>query len=306
MKIHGKRYGAAVFILLLGAAAISFCFLMIGNNKRQKAELERESRGFYSEAAQKFMVFDTISEERFMKALSASVENGIVYLACLNPGDTVKGVWYQGEIEEPELAEGRFFQKEDFSSDAKKAVAGRGCLDRARTEGGVCLLDVDGEEYEVIGVLDAEEDTRMGQTVFVNLNAAFETYGVAGDYVLDGMDEQSVRSQMASLSQNMYSDEFYYGSGSGRPDDTGLVRVFGLEALDAIYAVLIFNFVVCGIFITAYWLHRKRLVAEVYALLGLGRGALVRDVGASYVLTALCGAACGFVCFLLFDGLTRG
>ena len=104
----------------------------------------------------------------------------------------------------------------------------------------------------------------------------------------------------------MYSDEFYYGSGSGRPEDTGLVRVFGLEALDAIYAVLIFNFVVCGIFITAYWLHRKRLVAEVYALLGLGRGALVRDVGASYVLTVLCGAACGFVCFLLFDGLTRG
>lgn len=300
MKINGKKYGIASFILFFGAAVIGICFLLIGYNKQRKLNLEKESRGFYSKAAQKFRVFEGASEDRLMNALSSSIENGLVYSMHLDSMDTLQGVWYQGDIEKPALADGEFFDEKDFTENTNKAVIGKACLKDTTQKDGIIFLEIDGEEYEVIGVFDADEDTRMGQMKFINLNAAFKTYGAAGDYLLDGRNTQTIRTEMEMLSEKMYSDEFYYSP--EKPEDNSLVRVFGLETLDAIYLIMSANFVICGIFITIYWLHKKKGYAEVYSLLGIRRKYFIADILKTYGLTVLSGFLLGFFCYILLRG----
>ena len=80
MKIFGKKYGISTLILFIGAAIITFCFLMMMSHARRKQQLEMESRGFHNEYAKNFAVLDTVSKEQLLDVLRASVQNGMVFL----------------------------------------------------------------------------------------------------------------------------------------------------------------------------------------------------------------------------------
>lgn len=302
MKLFGRKYGKSTFVLLIGSAIIGLCLFMVLFNIKRKEQLELNSRGFYNEYAQEFMLTEAASEERFLKAMQASVQDGIVYLMHLDYANTLQGVWYQGEIKKPELESGRFFVEEDFSSGKRVAVIGKKYLKELEKKDGKSYLEIGEESYEVIGILAAQEDTRMGQLKFINWDAAIKTYGLAGDYLLDGLNKSKVKEEIDQLAERMYSDEFYHSD--LEVDDDSVVRVFGLETLDAIYMVMVVNFIICGIFITVYWLYKKKSYIEVYTLLGFTRRRIFLDLLKNYMISVALGFLISFTYLFIKGGMS--
>ena len=300
MKILGKKYGISACVLFIGAITIGLCFSMILLNNRRKQELEFNSRGFYNEYAAKFMITDMASEERFKSALKSTVKNGVVYLKNLDLLNSLQGVWFQGEVVKPELQSGRFFEEEDFLGDTKYAVIGASYLEDIEEQEGKKYIEIEEENYEVIGVLKAKADTKLGQMIFINWNAAIKQYGISGDYLLDGASEEYVEETIEVLESKMYSDEIYYQE--KLMEDTSVVRIFGLETLDAIYLIMFINFIICGIFITMYWLQKQKKHIEVYGLLGIGRKYLFLDMLKGYIKIVIPGILIGVVYFLVKEG----
>jgi len=298
MKICGKKYGISTFVLFIGAVVIAFCFCMMLFHTERKRQLEMQSRGFYNDYAKSFAVFDTVSKEQFQKVLQASVRDGMVFLRNLDGINMTYGVWYQGEVQKPVLESGRFFEEKECMGRERLAVVGKGCLGDVNEKEGELHIKIDGENYTVIGVLAAEADTKMGKMKFVNWEAAVCQYGIAGDYILDGKSEQAVREQMGQLAGQMSENEVYYSEGI-KVEDNSLVRMFGLETLDAIYLIMFVNFIICGIFIIVYWLQKQKNYVEVYTLLGIGWGILIWDVLKKFMGAVVPGTLIGMTYLLL-------
>ena len=301
MKIFGKKYGISTLILFIGAAIITFCFLMMMSHARRKQQLEMESRGFHNEYAKNFAVLDTVSKEQLLDVLRASVQNGMVFLKNLDALNEVHAIWYQGDVQKPELENGRFFEEKECVGSERLAVVGKSYLDEIQEKEGKQFLEIDGEDYRVIGVLAAQAGTRMGKMKFINWAAAAGQYGVAGDYVLDGRDELTVKEQLQQLAGQMSETELYY-SERAKSEDDSLVRIFHLETLDVIYSIMAVNFVLCGIFIIVYWTQKQRGYAEVYSLLGVGRNVFLGDMIKKFAGIVIPGALLGLAYFL-FKGV---
>ena len=81
---------------------------------------------------------------------------------------------------------GRSFQKSDFFAGKKVALIGRNRRNDCQTIDGKAYYAVQGELYEVIGILGIESPSLLDNYLWINLDAMLDFFQSDGFYVLDG------------------------------------------------------------------------------------------------------------------------
>ena len=120
--------------------------------------------------------FEKISYKELLEVLKQSNYN-IFNTGMLGDSYLVHGIYLNKNLKiKPEMLDGRFFDKDDFTDDTLKlAVIGKGLLTRTISNGNDLYIKFNDEDYKVIGVMGNKNKQKMFDYVMMfNLNSLTE------------------------------------------------------------------------------------------------------------------------------------
>lgn len=264
-----KRIYKGTFMVFADFMLLSVCCILITTNLYTKAQTEKISRGFYSEHVLSLSVAD--SREGAAVSLPELSERGILYKTGLSLEYDLRGVLLAGEEELPPLLSGRFFDSPESRGNEKIAVVGSQCLEQSWKKDGKDWIEIQGEIFQVIGVMGTEEKNRFQTMVWIPFGTAVEIWGVDGTYRLDGKEKEAVDKNAEYLEQEMaeYSAvtiEESVGkeiSGVGEKLNLGTNRLIRM-----VYLAMVIGFLLAGILCISYWSGFQKKKMEIRFLLG--------------------------------------
>lgn len=115
-------------------------------------------------------------------------EQGILY-NYLSWDKNQKGILLKNNIPNVPILNGRFFNKNDIKE--KVAVVGKNIMSGLDDKK---IINVNGENYKVIGVMGVDYDTRLDDEVWLILNE--ENINAEGTFILDGLNEKAILSYL--------------------------------------------------------------------------------------------------------------
>lgn len=104
----------------------------------------------------------------------------------------MKGIYIKGEAEAPPLLWGRYFDAQATWAGHPVAVLGKNYQHEAAWRDGKRYYTHKGMEYEVIGILGTQEESRLNQMVLVDFRSAVRIMGINTSYVLDAKKEPDI------------------------------------------------------------------------------------------------------------------
>ena len=87
----------------------------------------------------------------------------------LHPFLELKGIYYSGDLSELPVIQGRFLTSEECKRDTNKAVVGQQYAKEIYERDNRKYYKLDGNEYEVVGILGRESGSRFNTMIFLPL-----------------------------------------------------------------------------------------------------------------------------------------
>ena len=99
-------------MLLLGIMMLlTISSMLIGMNQNGRKSIQKLSRGFYTENAERVIVSKLQDAHKISSIMekSLTMDDYFVFKTALESGKDIRGVGYRGSVDAPMLKEGRFF-----------------------------------------------------------------------------------------------------------------------------------------------------------------------------------------------------
>lgn len=275
-----------IFVLL------TVCTMLIGMNQNGKKELEKLSRGFYSENIEKVIidgVKESFSVETVLKNQLKDAENLLIFKTGLVPGKDVRGVCYCGEIEKPAVQEGHFFTQEECFSDEPLILIGKNYLGETFLEKDDRYLMIQGTKCRVVGILGTQEDSRYDEMQLLNMSATLTVYGENGTYVLDGNEKDVIQAVTDSFVSRMgeVAESVYYNGeeelGFQSPEETA-GETEQEDGLSNLYIAMVASFLLAAVSALLFWFRHKKKRMEVESFLGAGKGYMLIRLSKDFLI----------------------
>ena len=130
-----------------------------------------------------------------------------------------RGVYYKGNMELPNIIEGRFFTEEEMRSEEYICVAGQKAYNEwtETDENGDKVVRFSGKNYKVIGVMGKNENetTWLDYYTFIPMGTALKEYSTGSNFIIDANTRGEVEelteklrilvSHQATVSHTQYS-----------------------------------------------------------------------------------------------------
>ncbi len=299
MKLFGKRIPKGNALLFLNFSAVSLCLLLIVSATRAGQANSFMRHNLYSGQQKNFYIIG--SEEKgqwkdVVPSLAASYEEFGLYVSVPSPEIPIRGVCLQGDVNVPPMVWGRFFDFSTSWTDRPKMVLGKTFWDEAISRDGGLFYQLDGTEFEVIGIMGTEGDSRANHMIFIDFQSAVQMAGINADYKLDAKSPERIREigqELCSLFGSSANVLMTLGEGAEEPLLTKLLSSDAI--MDTMYVMILVSFSLSTILATFIWLRFRRQLFYAWALCGALKSREWAEIFKRY----LCVSGGGFFCGLL-------
>lgn len=311
MKIAGRKIPKGTFFLFLSFMMVSLCLLLIVSATRTERINNLSQNLLYTGHERNFYVKDAEEEglwEKVMPKLAEGHEDFAIYLPMQDPEVIMRGVFVKGRVQEPPMVEGEFFDLGTSWSDEPGIVLGKDCWEGIAERDGKKYYSYRGTEFEVLGIMGTDGESRLNHMVFLDFKSAVRMMGINTDYMLDAKKE----SVLVGVAQDM--------DGLFRPYRPAAAMIYAGDAervsfmarflssdaiMDTMYVMILVSFSLSTILVTFIWLRFRRSLFFAWQLCGYGERMKGLETAKRYCLAAGAGFASGLflmaLCSLLVE-----
>lgn len=213
----------------------------------------------------------------------------------LHPFLELKGIYYSGDLSELPVIQGRFLTSEECKRDTNKAVVGQQYAKEIYERDNRKYYKLDGNEYEVVGILGRESGSRFNTMIFLPLKKVAVRYGLSGTYLVDGEQTDRLFQSFLHKKYEMSVRKLYNGY---VPDF--LREVKEDNGMIGIYVIVMLLIVMCSLLGVSYFLQIKSTNIKGYKILGIPVSFVVRKYILKHIVVLLCAFAAGTISSELF------
>ena len=281
---HFPVYKIVTFIMFLLS---SVCITFMNSYNWQLEHIDRYQNNFLAEDTP--MLYATVKPSENQSQLNIDpkldeAENYTLDVFLNNVYDPknepkIRGWYYKGEVENPEITEGRFFTEEEISEECNYAVVGKNVLKDFVTEkDGKRFITIREREYEVIGTVGRKgHDTTVDDWVFLTFDTVMKrnSLKVAEIYIKGASEEET--TAVTETIKTKYADKFNSEEYMVSPMiDLGLSK----DILNIFIAMVFLTSVVFCI----YYIDKLKDIINVKKFIGYSKITIFIDTVVEFVL----------------------
>ena len=154
-----------------------------------------------------------------------------IVLEEMHPFLELKGIYYRGKVISIPLVEGRFFTCDESQGNENKIVVGYQYIEEIYDKKGEKYYQLEGKEYEVVGIIGREKGSRFNTMIFLPFKTATNRFGTSGVYLIDGMTEKMANTilqnnlkQQDEISVKKLYDSYFPDFLREMKEDNGMIR----------------------------------------------------------------------------------
>ena len=306
MKIAGKKISRGNILLFLSFTAISLCLLLIVSATRAEHRNSQSQNGLYSGHQKGFSIHNAEDENQWAEVIPELIsryDNFAIYVPVQDPEIVMRGICVQGKVETPSMLEGRYFDLSTSWTDQPKLVVGKQYQEDVVRRAGKMYYTYGDVEYEVIGIMGEEEESRINQMILMDFQSAIKITGINTEYVLDTIKEAG----LTELGQDMY-DLFH------SPAEILIILEQGIKpsvianllsggaVMSTLYIMTLISFSLSTILVTFIWLRFRKQLFFACTLCGYERKMKWLEISKRFYLIAGTGFAAGMLLMIFISG----
>jgi len=230
--------------LILVYTLLHFSLLVSLNYNFELLNMEKISNSFYD----KNSIFFSISNIGIdFEGVYDALPNDTVIYCQLPANDDIRGVLYKGQYDAPDMKEGRFFSKSDFSGNSKLAVVGSEIS--TIKEKGNEYYEYNGVKYDVMGIIGYSMPTKLDRTVMLTLNNDLLKFD--SKYIISGSDLQKNLNFLGR--EELFGQVVVYDN--DKPNILHIVDVGYKQIITSVLFVLVIIF--NSYLVTYFWIDKE-------------------------------------------------
>lgn len=179
-----EKLKSFLYYFVISTSIILFLFIL-----QKKLDSMEEIHSLYSRNTVEIKMshIDAIqvieeSEELHVKGMKLVSEG-------LHPFLELKGIYFDEKLCDIPIIQGRFLTSIESRGEEDKVVVGYQYQDDIYKKNNQKYYIIDGEEYEVVGIIGEQYGSRYNTMIFLPFKTAAEKYGISGVYLLDETKE---------------------------------------------------------------------------------------------------------------------
>ena len=302
-----KLFGRS-FLLVITFFAISLFSLLTIYTVEKSVNVKIGQDKFISDKAVKFNCKKNDPKKQIqISKILLDLDNDYIVLKESNGVLDYKSLFFNTELKnEPEMLEGRFFDKKDFMCDKKYAVVGKNCLDNITEENGEKYYFIENDYYEVIGIMGNEKkETSYDDSIYVNLDSLLvkDSCFLEGNFIIDGKNESD------KLFNNIEKEYKKIGIQASKIRNTGVLSdILKMEISETtknifeVVSILIINILL----ITKYWINKQKKEFGVRRINGSTKGRIALRIICKLLLISTISYLSGYVTFIIISYISDG
>lgn len=272
MKIFAKKIPKGNFLLFFSFTVISLCILLIVSATRAERTAEVLKNSLYSGHQKAFSIIESEEEDQWEDVLpnmEAEFEDFAIYVPVYDSELMMRGVYVNGDMEQPPMLSGKYFDHSTSWTDQGTAVLGKNHRKDVSARGGKMYFRYRDTDYEVIGIMGTEADSRINQMVLLDFKSSIRISGINNGYILD----TKKKSLLYEIGESIY-DHFQYPAsvliGLEDPsEDIGIASYLSGDAImDTMYVMILISFSLSTILITFIWFRFRAPLFHAWNLYG--------------------------------------
>ena len=198
--------------------------------------------------------------------------------------------------------EGTYFDFSTSWTDQPTLVVGKQYKEKVIRRAGKMYYRYGGTEYEVIGIMGYEEESRINQMILMDFRSSLRITGINTEYILDTRKE----ADLTELGQDMY-DLFHSPAemliileqGAKPSVIAGLFS--GGAVMRTLYVMTLISFSLSTILVTFIWLRFRRQLFFAYTLCGYERQMERLEISKRFYLAAGTGFVAGMLLMIFIS-----
>lgn len=183
-----KRFTTIILIILLTILPIVSVVMMYHITLCET--LSQMDSGCFGDTNVLYKISESATKEALAEKTEALHDRAALYAEQKNEGVTVKAIYFNKYYVNFPMKSGRFFRKSDLTVGNKVAVIGKNLEASCYSRDDKKYILLEGQEYEVVGVIGYAEETIIDNYVYVNMLAS-ENVVKTNLYTLDLWGEKS-------------------------------------------------------------------------------------------------------------------
>ncbi len=210
----------------------------------------------------------------------------------------IRGMYYEGDVELPNIVEGRFFNEDELYGNKKKQVAvmGKKAYEdfAEEDEKGNVYFTYAGTKYTVIGVMGKADgtETKVDEWVFIPFDTSIEKFSTFGSYVVDGR----TKATTTKAAENLVASLEKKGGEVDMSDYTPTQVVVGpTDTLFSLAVMICMNIVI----LCMYYTDKKQYTISVKKFLGYSKLMIFGDIFGGFLRWSAIGFGLGVGMVLL-------
>lgn len=272
MKVFGRKIPKGNLFLFISFAAVSLCVLVVVSATRAERLHSISRNSLYTGHQKPFSISSSENEDQWtdvIPGLAAKHNDFSVYLPIKNPEVIIRGIYINGNVYSPPMLSGEYFDESTSWTDSPGLVIGKDYEKDVYIREGIRYYTYENEEYEVIGVMGTEEDSRINHMILMDFKSAVRLAGINTEYVLDTVKQTELDD---------VGKELYYGFRfpaevsivlNQRTGESFLSRVLsGEQIVRTMYMVILTSFSLSTVLVTVIWLRFRQQLFFAWTLTG--------------------------------------
>lgn len=278
-------------LLFLTFLIISLLTIIISNYFFILIEDEKLSRGFYSDKA----LFFTANDVDYGDIIDTLKSNDKEYILIKELGLNyyIRGIYYDGNVDTPDLIEGRFFTTSDFFTDKNFAVVGSDVLPNNNTD----FITLFGKEYKIIGIIGTGRPSQYDRMIFVNIDSLPKN--AEGLWAIDSSSHTTSYLQYDTLLKAFDSHDLQIV----KKDPKGILHLLKIESKNiGLMFIIALLFLFSSLYVTQSWFDKKKYEYMIVKLVGYRSEIYIyRKIINNYLTLAFGGYLCSLLMMLVLD-----
>lgn len=298
MKIAGKRLPKGNVLLLFSFTAIALSLLLIASAVRAEQVNRLNKYTLYSGHQKGFSVFGGEGVEQWehvIPELASQNPHFTLYVPVEDPEIIVKGICIQGDDGEVPMLWGDYFDFSTSWTNTPRVVLGSRYKKDISERNGKKYYRYKEVDFEVIGIMGTEEESRINQMMLIDFKSAIRITGVETNYVLDGE-----KSDILEVGKQIQDKMPFPSNVVIILEDTASVsfkqRFLSPDViLDTMYAMILISFSLSTVLVTLIWLRFRRQLFFAWKLCGYERRSERIEISKRFYLVTGAGFGTGLV-----------
>jgi ABC-type antimicrobial peptide transport system permease subunit len=294
-------------ILVVSYVFITIVFMTILFNLYNNIELSKIARGYLSDKYIEIELLSKLDEKNWSDLLkSVMPENSYLYRYDSSNEENVIGIYRREKFKNPPLKEGRFLDEDECLKNNKIAVVGQGLQHRIIKNNNKEYIVINGDYYEVIGIMGASYKSRLDGMIFIPIKVLEGYTGISGEIIIDGIKSTNkIIDDMINFSKDSLevkvipkadsdirmisplSGEIISDKNSKDSEQVSLVKLY-------VYIIVIISAILCIINATRYWLEKRNEEIKVYSIIGFYKYEVFKRCISRYLMSSMTGIVMGF------------